>query len=38
MGRHFVGIELDEAHHRTASTRLASKFKQPGKAGSGNRS
>jgi adenine-specific DNA-methyltransferase len=30
MGRHFVGIELDEAHHRTASTRLASKFNQPG--------
>ena len=30
MGRRFVGIELDEAHHRTASTRLASKFYQPG--------
>lgn len=30
MGRRFVGIELDETHHRTASTRLASKFNQPG--------
>jgi site-specific DNA-methyltransferase (adenine-specific) len=30
MGRHFFGIELDETHHRTASTRLASKFNQPG--------
>jgi DNA modification methylase len=30
MGRRFVGIELDEMHHRTASTRLASKFHQPG--------
>jgi DNA modification methylase len=30
MGCRFVGIELDETHHRTASTRLASKFNQPG--------
>ena len=30
LGRQFVGIELDETHQRTASTRLASKFHQPG--------
>jgi len=30
MGRRFLGIELDETHHRTASTRLASKFNTPG--------
>ena len=30
LNRCFVGIELDETHHRTASTRLASKFNQPG--------
>jgi adenine-specific DNA-methyltransferase len=29
MGRSVMGIELDEVHHRTASTRLASKFNQP---------
>jgi adenine-specific DNA-methyltransferase len=30
MGRQFLGIEFDETHQRTASTRLASKFHQPG--------
>jgi adenine-specific DNA-methyltransferase len=30
MGRRFVGIELDDTHQRTASTRLASKFNQAG--------